>query len=162
MKELKLTNHDNRPPSGHDRDLRVPSTLDRHGCMSAQGTDAMIGIGGRWWSFPGAQIDGDSWEGEWRSDGKLYLHDGVGNVVEGTEDNPEVLAVVPLPSPADRRRREVMLARVMLVAIDIILAGDPLGLETARDLIRELRHAYPELVDECIDFTETSGDPSCI
>jgi hypothetical protein len=54
-----------------------------------------------------------------------------GNVVEGTEvDDPEVLAVVPLPTPEEQRRREVMLARVMLVAIDIVLAGDPLG---ARD-----------------------------
>ena len=41
-----------------------------------------------------------------------------------------------------------MLARVMLVAIDIVLAGESLGLETARDLGKELRHAYPELVDE--------------
>jgi len=64
-------------------------------------------------------------------------------------NNPEVLAVVPLPSPQERRRRETMLARVMLVAIDIVLAGEPLGLETARDLGRELRHAFPELVDEC-------------
>jgi hypothetical protein len=117
--------------------------------MAQQGKDGMIGIGGRWWRFPGARIDTDSWEGEWRSDGKLYLRDGVGNVVEGLEvDNPEVLTVVPLPSPAERRRREIMLARVMLVAIDIVLAGDPLGLETARDLLREVRHAYPELVDE--------------
>ncbi len=60
-------------------------------------------------------------------------------------DEPEVLAVVPLPSPEERRRREIMLARVMLVAIDIILAGDPLGLETARDLSRELRHTYQSL-----------------
>ena len=51
-----------------------------------QNTDGMISISGRWWSFPGAQIDGVPWEGEWRSgDGKLYLHDGVGNVVEGRE-----------------------------------------------------------------------------
>lgn len=60
-------------------------------------------------------------------------------------DNPEVLAVVPLPSAEDRMRREVMLARLMLVALDIMLSGEPLGLETARDLIREVRHAYPEL-----------------
>jgi hypothetical protein len=63
-------------------------------------------------------------------------------------ESPEVLAVIPLPTAQERRRREVMLARVMLVAIDIVLAGEPLGLETARDLGRELRHAYPELVDE--------------
>ena len=115
--------------------------------MAQQGKDGMIGIGGRWWRFPGARIDTDSWEGEWRSDGKLYLHDCVGNVVEGNEvDNPEVLAVVPLPSAAERRRREIMLVRVMLVAIDIVLAGDPLGLETALDLVREIKHTYPEIV----------------
>jgi len=55
---------------------------------------------------------------------------------------------VPLPTPQERRRREIMLTRVMLVAIDIVLAGEPLGLETARDLSCELRHAFPELVDE--------------
>jgi hypothetical protein len=63
-------------------------------------------------------------------------------------NNPEVLAVVPLPTAEERRRRETMLARVMLVAIDIILSGEPLGPETARDLGKELRHTYPELVDE--------------
>ena len=62
-------------------------------------------------------------------------------------NNPEVLAVIPLPSAAERRQREIMLARVMLVAIDIVLAGESLGLETARDLGKELRHTYPELVD---------------
>lgn len=64
--------------------------------------------------------------------------------------NPEVLAVVPLPSASERRLREVNLARLMLVMVDIVLAGDPVGLETARDLGRELRHAYPELLDECL------------
>jgi hypothetical protein len=63
-------------------------------------------------------------------------------------NNPEVLAVVPLPSAAERRRREVLLVRLMLLAIDTVLADEPLGLETARDLFREIRHAYPELVDE--------------
>jgi hypothetical protein len=45
-------------------------------------------------------------------------------------------------------RSEVRLARGMLVAIDIVLAGEPLGLETARDLGKGLRHCYPELADE--------------
>jgi hypothetical protein len=63
-------------------------------------------------------------------------------------NNPEVLAVVPLPTAQDRRRREIMLARVMLVAIDLVLSGEGMGLETARDLVREVRHAHPELVDE--------------
>jgi hypothetical protein len=60
----------------------------------------------------------------------------------------EVLAVVPLPTPQERRCREIMLTRVMLIAIDIVLAGDPLGLATARDLIREIEHTFPELVAE--------------
>ena len=64
-------------------------------------------------------------------------------------DNPEVLAIVPLPSAEERR--EIMLARVMLVAIDLVLSGEGLGLETARDLFREVRHTYPELVDEFVN-----------
>jgi len=60
-------------------------------------------------------------------------------------DNPEVLAVVPLPTAEERRRREMMLARVMLVAMDLVLSGEGVGLETARDLIREVWHCYPEL-----------------
>lgn len=64
-------------------------------------------------------------------------------------DNPEVLAAVPLPTAGERRRREVLLVRLMLLAIDTVLAGEPLGLEAARDLDKELQRAYPELVDEC-------------
>jgi len=63
-------------------------------------------------------------------------------------DNPEVLVVVPLPTAQERRRREIMLARVMLLAVDLVLSGEGMGLETARDLVREVRHAHPELVDE--------------
>jgi hypothetical protein len=36
-----------------------------------------------------------------------------------------------------REPADVNLARLMLVMVDIVLAGDPLGLETGRDLIRE-------------------------
>jgi hypothetical protein len=63
-------------------------------------------------------------------------------------ESPEVLAAVPLPTTQERRRREIMLARVMLVAIDLVLSGEGMGLETARDLVREVRHAHTELVDE--------------
>ena len=62
--------------------------------------------------------------------------------------NPEVLAVVPLPTAEERRRREVMLVRLFLLAVDLVLSGEGLALETARDLINEVRHAYPELADE--------------
>jgi hypothetical protein len=65
-------------------------------------------------------------------------------------NSPEVLAVVVLPSAEERRRREIMLARTMLLAIDMILSGEPLGLEIARDLFREVRYAYPELLDEFV------------
>ena len=60
-------------------------------------------------------------------------------------DALEVPAVVPLPDAKERKRRERMLARVMLVAIDLVLSGEPLGLETALDLVREIWHCYPEL-----------------
>jgi hypothetical protein len=65
-------------------------------------------------------------------------------------ESPEVLAVVPLPTAEERKRREIMLARVMLVAIDLIVSGEGLGLETARDLVRIVRHACPEVVDEFV------------
>jgi hypothetical protein len=52
--------------------------------MASQNLDGMISMGGRWWSFPGAQIDLYSSEFEWR-DGKLWLHESTGNVIEGTE-----------------------------------------------------------------------------
>ena len=61
-------------------------------------------------------------------------------------DNPEVLAVVPPLTAVERRRREVMLARVLLLAVDIIVSGEGLGLDTARDLVREVKHCYPELL----------------
>lgn len=41
-----------------------------------------------------------------------------------------------------------MLARVLLVAIDLVLSDEGVGLETARDLVREVWHCYPELSAE--------------
>ena len=72
-------------------------------------------------------------------------------------ENPEVLAVVALPSAAERRRREILLTRVMLVAIDLVLSGEGMGLETARDLGKEIRHTYPELVEECSNLRQSGG-----
>jgi hypothetical protein len=53
-------------------------------------------------------------------------------------DEPEVLAVVPLPSTAgaDTARSWRWTS---------FLAGDPLRPETARDLVREIEHTFPEL-----------------
>jgi hypothetical protein len=69
-------------------------------------------------------------------------------------DNVEVLAALPLPTAEERRRREVMLARLMIVAMDIVLSGERLGVETARDLGRELLHCYPELL---VEWNEICG-----
>ena len=69
------------------------------------------------------------------------------------EDNPESMTgVLAVPMPEERRRRELALARLLLIAIDRVLSGERLGLETARDLIREVRHAYPELLEEWDDL----------
>jgi hypothetical protein len=61
------------------------------------------------------------------------------------KNKQEIPALVPLPSPEERRRRDTMFARVMLAAIDLVLSGEGLGLETAEDLVREVWHCYPEL-----------------
>lgn len=74
MKEIKLNNT-----------TRVELVIDDITSMAHQNGDAMIGVSGRWWKFPGAQIERDSWEIEWYSDGKVYLHDDAGNVIEGIE-----------------------------------------------------------------------------
>jgi hypothetical protein len=66
-------------------------------------------------------------------------------------NNPKVLATVPLPSPEERRLRRVTLTRLLLGAVDMTLAGESLGLEVARELIREVEHAYPELAAEWIE-----------
>ena len=130
---------------------RVALVSDDITSMAQQNTDAVISIGGRSWRFPGAKIDTNSWEGEFHGDGRMHLHDDTGAVIEGIEvDNPEDAGVLAIPSPQERRLREINLARLILVMVDIVLAGDPLGLETARDLGRELRHTYPELVDELL------------
>jgi hypothetical protein len=111
--------------------------------------DAMIWIGGRCWKFPGARIDTGSWEAKWRG-GKMLLRDDTGAVIEGiaVPEPEDISGVLATPTPEERRLREVNLARLMLVIVDIVLAGDPLGLEAARDLSREVEHAYPELAAE--------------
>jgi hypothetical protein len=48
--------------------------------------------------------------------------------------NPEVLGVLPLPSSGKRNRREVLLVRLMLVAADLVVSGEGIGLQSARDL----------------------------
>ena len=88
---------------------------------------------------------------KFRTDCALCIPTAIVTVEAPNMDNtktPEVLAVIPLPTVQERRRREIMLCRLLLVAVDRTLAGEGLGLETARDLGKELRHTYPELLDE--------------
>jgi hypothetical protein len=72
-------------------------------------------------------------------------------------DNPEVLAVIPLPSAEDRRRREVLLARLMLVATDLVVSGQGIGSQSARDLVREIKHTFPELRLDYVAADHGSG-----
>jgi len=97
-----------------------------------QNTDVMISISGRSWRFPGAQIDAGSWEIECRSDAKLYLHDGVGNMVEGRElSEAEVEQVT----------REMLLADVLELAAAKLRSGEGWEESTTRDVLNEIDHA---------------------
>lgn len=49
--------------------------------MPSRDMDAMLGFGGRWWWFPGAQIGTDS-EFEWRRD-RVFLLEPDGGTIEG-------------------------------------------------------------------------------
>jgi hypothetical protein len=74
--------------------------------MASQNLDRMISIGGRCWSFSGTQIEMCSSEFEWR-DGKLWLHESTGNVIEGTEVSD---------GTTEQFLREVQLAGVLELA----------------------------------------------
>ena len=66
-------------------------------------------------------------------------------------DEPEVLAVALIPSAEERRRRELMLARLLVLALEMLLSEGHIDLgekiETARDMIREFKHVYPETMN---------------
>lgn len=100
-----------------------------------QSTDGMISIDGRWWSFPGAQIETDSWEVEWRGDGRLYLHDGVGNVVEGTELSEAEI---------EQMFREMLLADVLEAAAAKLRSGEGWEDAATKDVLNEIEHATGE------------------
>ena len=52
------------------------------------------------------------------------------------------------PDISEHRRKELALARLMAVAIDVILntreTDLDIRIETAKDMIREFRHVFPE------------------
>jgi hypothetical protein len=41
-----------------------------------------------------------------------------------------------------------MLVRLMLVVADLVVSGEGIGLQSARDLVLEILHCYPELAAE--------------
>jgi hypothetical protein len=115
--------------------------------MALQDTDGMIGIGGRWWNFPGAQINFDS-EFEWRSDGRLYLHDGIGNVVEGTELSEAEI---------EQMSSEELLADVLQLAAAKLRSGEAWDEGTTTDVLNEVLHAYPEHVKKALALALLAG-----
>ena len=69
----------------------------------------------------------------------------------GNRNNTEVLAVTQIPGPEERNRRERVLARLLLIALEMLLSEGytDLGakIENAKDLIREFKHVYPETMN---------------
>ena len=65
--------------------------------------------------------------------------------------DPELLAIAPIPTPEERRRRERLLARLLLLALEMLLSEGhtelAVKIETAKDMIRELKHVYPETMN---------------
>jgi len=111
--------------------FKIESTPPRNS-MARRDTDEMIGIGGRWWSFPGAHIETNSWEVECHGDGKLYLHDDTGAVIEGIElDETEV----------EQLSREVLLADVLELAAAKLRSGEGWDEGTTTDVLNEIEHA---------------------
>jgi hypothetical protein len=98
--------------------------------MAQQDTDGMISISGHWWSFPGAQIDEDSWEVEWRSDG-LRLRDSIGNTVEGRELSE---------AEVEQLEREILLADVLELAAAKLRSGEGWDEGTTTDVLNEIEH----------------------
>jgi hypothetical protein len=68
-----------------------------------------------------------------------------------TSDEPEVLAVALIPAPEERKRRERLLAMLLVIALEMLLSEGHIDLavkiETAKDMIRELKHVYPEAMN---------------
>ena len=66
-------------------------------------------------------------------------------------DEPEVLAVAVIPSAEERLRRERFLASLLLLALEMLLSEGQTDLtvriETAKDMIREFQHTYPEAMN---------------
>ena len=64
---------------------------------------------------------------------------------------PEVLAVAVIPPADERKRRERVLARLLVIALEMLLSEGHIDLgvkiETAKDVILEFKHTYPEAMN---------------
>jgi hypothetical protein len=59
----------------------------------------------------------------------------------------DAVSLLEGPDISEHRRKELALARLMAVAIDVILnTGDNLDvrIEAAKDMVREFKHVYPQ------------------
>jgi hypothetical protein len=65
--------------------------------------------------------------------------------------NPEVLAIAVIPSAEERKRRERLLASLLVITLEMLLNEGQIDLavkiETAKDMIREFKHVYPEAMN---------------
>ena len=118
--------------------------------LRVQMKDVMISIGARSWSFPGARIDTDSWEAEWRDgNGKVYLHDGGGNVVEGTELSE---------SEVEQMSREMLLADVLELAAAKLRSGEGWDEGTTADVLNEILHVFPGHAKKALALALLAGN----
>jgi hypothetical protein len=66
-------------------------------------------------------------------------------------NDPEVLAVMSLLSAEERMRRERILAKLLVITLEMLLSEGHTDLavkiETAKDMIREFKHVYPETMN---------------
>lgn len=66
-------------------------------------------------------------------------------------DSPEMLAVAVIPSAEERKRRERVLASLLVITLEMLLSEGHTDLavkiETAKDMIREFKHVYPEAMN---------------
>ena len=61
------------------------------------------------------------------------------------------VSIMDGPELSEKRRKELALARLMAETIAVILytgeSDSDIRIETARDMIREIKHVYPETCD---------------
>lgn len=51
------------------------------------------------------------------------------------------------PLPGERKRKELDLAELMAQTIEDILSDKTIGWEAAAELVKAIKHAYPELLE---------------